>query len=73
MYHIFPHYLINGTAIGGVEGGGGEVTEQVMCVLISSTNSIRKFSHSKKHSTRCSHKRTWGFTQSTNFSCEIFV
>jgi hypothetical protein len=34
----FPHYLVNGTIFGGMEGGG--VTEHKMCVLIFSTTFV---------------------------------
>jgi hypothetical protein len=36
LYHIFPHYLINGTIFGG--GGGGVLT--IKCVLIFFTNFV---------------------------------
>jgi hypothetical protein len=32
LYHIFPHYLINGTIL------GGKIIEYEMCVLIFSTH-----------------------------------
>jgi hypothetical protein len=36
LYHIFPHYLINCTVLGG--RGGWEVIQHKMCILIFSAN-----------------------------------
>ena len=46
----FAQYLIRGTTFGKRDIG------HEMCVLISSKNSVRKYSHSKKKLARCGHK-----------------
>jgi len=47
LYHIFPHYLINGTLF------GKKVIESKMCVLILVTNFVRNISYSKKNYRKC--------------------
>ena len=47
LYHIFPHYLINGTIF-----GGKKKLMNVKCVSTFSTTFVRKISHSQKNSTR---------------------
>ena len=49
LYHIFPHYLINGTIF---EGN----LLNIECILIFSTIFLRSISHSKTPSTRHWHK-----------------
>jgi hypothetical protein len=47
-----------------------------MCLLIFSSNSVRKISHSKKNSARYDrydHKCTLGFLYNTRHSCQIFI
>ena len=50
LYHIFPHYFINGTIF-----RKEKVIEHKMCAVIFSTNFISNISHSK-NSARCGHK-----------------
>ena len=49
LYHIFPHYLINGTIFGGN-------LLNIKCILIFSTTFLRNVSHSKTNSARHCHK-----------------
>jgi hypothetical protein len=46
LYHIFPHYLINGTIF------GKKFIEHKMCVLVFSTTFFWNISHSTKNSAR---------------------
>jgi len=46
LYHIFPHFLINGTIFENT------VTELEMCVLIFSTTFVSNIFHSKKNLAR---------------------
>ena len=64
LYHIFPHYLINGMIF------GGEITEHKMCVLILYT-SIRAITHSKKKLARCDQNCTLVFMWTTRYSSQI--
>jgi hypothetical protein len=50
LYHIFPHYLINGTIL------GKNIIEHEMYVLIFSTSFVWKKFHSKKNSATHYHK-----------------
>jgi hypothetical protein len=48
LYRIFPHYLLNGT----IFGGGGGMTEHIMCVKIFPTGSACNIFHSTNNSAR---------------------
>ena len=53
LYHIFLHYLINGTTF-----GGGEVSEHKMCDLILLTTFVSNISRSMKKSAKYYHECT---------------
>jgi len=62
-FHIFLHYLINGTIF------GKKVIEYKLCVLIFSTTFVWNTSHSKKNSGRCYHKMYTG----PHVKCSLFL
>jgi hypothetical protein len=67
LYHIFPHYLINGTIF------RGWITENKMCVWIFITTSAWNIYDSMKNSLRYYHKCMYIFMQSTCHSCQILI
>ena len=68
VYHIFPHYLINGTIF-----EKKTFIEHKMYVLIFSTTFVWHISHSKKNGARYNQKRPVVFMCSTCDSCPILM
>jgi hypothetical protein len=69
LYHIIPHYLINGTNLGG---RGGESIQHAMRVSIFSTNFVWNISHSKKN------REMWSYMYidlhvKYRYSCQILI
>lgn len=65
-FHIFPHYLINGTIF-----GKNHWTQ--MCIFVSSTSSAWNIYHSVKKSLRYYHKCTQVLMQSTCYFYQILI
>ena len=66
LYHIFPHYLINGTLFEKI------VTEDILCVLIFCTTVAQNIYNFKKNSARYYHKCARVFMYRTNYSFQIY-
>jgi hypothetical protein len=67
LYHIFPHYLINGTTF------EKKIIEHKIYILIFSTNFVWNITHTKKTSARYYHKYTYVSMQRTRYSCQILM
>jgi hypothetical protein len=66
LYHIFPHYLINGTIL------GKKVAEYKTCFDFI-YNFCWNISHSNKNWAGYYHKCTQVFMWSARYSCQIFI
>jgi len=66
LYHILPHYLINGTIF-----AKKKITVHKMCVFQLLHRLVRKIFHSKKDSARYYHKRILVFMYSSHYSYQI--
>jgi hypothetical protein len=67
LYHIFPHYPINGTIFKNIHS----IKKNLR--LVVSTKSVRKISHSGKKSAKCYHKFTQIFTQTICYFCQVLM
>jgi len=67
LYHIFPHYLINGTILGKT------VLKIKFRVLIFSTAFYWNISHSEINLASYYHKRAEVFTKNNIYSCHIIM
>jgi hypothetical protein len=67
LYHIFSHYLINGTIF------GKEIINHKMFVLLFSTTFVSNISHSKRNSATYCHECKYVFMYCTRYFCQTLM